>query len=131
VEAESAVNQDIYIRVRPHHCSGLPAYDTRYKRTQTILPTSPHDTIPPYAPFSSIQDFIFAQSRIQRNHSDHEINFDLESMRNGTFATGCTLSFDNAAEMRKLVDQAAEIYQKVSYLSTLLTCIDLLGVQAS
>jgi hypothetical protein len=68
-----------------------------------------------------MQDFIFAQSR---NDPDRDINFDLESMRNGTFATGCTLSFKNATEMRKLVDKAGDVYQKVSRLIPLPTYID-------
>jgi hypothetical protein len=107
------VNQDIYVRVTPHPRSCLPPYDTRYKRPQPTPPPSPHEPLPPYAPFASIQDFIFARNCIQRNSSDKDINFDLHSMRDGTYATDCTLSFKNAAEMHKLVDQAAETYQKV------------------
>ncbi|KAG8841170.1 hypothetical protein FRB91_005278 [Serendipita sp. 411] len=66
----------------------------------------------PWAPYPSYADFLFASRMISTCASDNDINFFLRNMSNGVFCESGSskLSFQNAAQLRKVTDTALKLY---------------------
>jgi hypothetical protein len=69
-----------------------------------------------FAPFPSLQDFTFAETMLRVGASNADIDFILKNMANGFWCQkgSSNLHFKNAVQLRRCVDEAADIYQGVS-----------------
>ena len=114
-----------YIRIRYAPNRGLPDKEVPILELEDGSETnndspeasnSAPNALPPWAPFPSRSDFIFASHMVQTCASKKEIDFHLKNHHDGTFCQpgSSKLVFKTANALLSLVDKAVKIYPQVS-----------------
>ncbi|KAG8819022.1 hypothetical protein FRC19_010189, partial [Serendipita sp. 401] len=131
-----------YIRKHHHPRTGLPDFILPLDGTGSddIAPLSPVDrpctpisgqqpSLDPWSPYLSLADFLFASRMIKTCASDNDIDFILKNLNNGTFCKqgSSKISFQNAAQLRKVTDQAVKLYPAFKEISINVDYVDAEG----